>query len=97
MGSASCLPDRATKEARIRPTFDISTVSPNGRPLRIESVQRLEDAKERLREVARTVPRRNCFIYSQESSVVEIIIRSDLRESPIALCSAHGHTAREAS
>jgi hypothetical protein len=60
-------------------TFDIFTNSPDAQPVWIESVQDLKDARERLREVARIAPRRDCFIYSQRSGVVEIIIHADFQ------------------
>jgi hypothetical protein len=59
--------------------YDIFTDSPGAEPVWIESVQDLEDARERLREMARIAPRRDCFIYSEESGVVEIIIRADFQ------------------
>jgi hypothetical protein len=60
-------------------TFDIFTDSPGDQPVWIESVQDLEDARERLREMARIAPRRDCFIYSENSGIVEIIIRADFQ------------------
>lgn len=60
-------------------TFDIFTDSPGDQPIRIESVQELGDARECLREVARIAPRRDCFIYSEESGVVEIITSADFQ------------------
>jgi hypothetical protein len=61
----------------MRPTFEIFTDSPDAQPVWIESVQDLQDARESLREVARIAPRRDCFIYSEERGVVEIIIHAD--------------------
>ena len=63
----------------MRTTFDIFMDSPDAQPVWIESVQDLGDARARLREVARIAPRRDCFIYSEESGVVEIIIRADFQ------------------
>ncbi len=63
----------------MRPPFDIFTDSPDGQPVWIESVQDLEGARECLREMARTAPRRDCFIYSEESGVVEIIVHADFQ------------------
>jgi hypothetical protein len=63
----------------MRTTFDIFMDSPDAQPVWIESVQELGDARARLREVARIAPRRDCFIYSQESGVVEVIIRADFQ------------------
>lgn len=60
-------------------TFDIFTDSPDAQPVWIESVQDLQDARARLREVARIAPRRDCFLYSQRSGVVEIIIHADFQ------------------
>ena len=61
----------------MRPTFDIFTDSPGAQPEWIESAQDLEDAKERLREVACIAPRRDCFIYSNDGGIVEVILRAD--------------------
>jgi hypothetical protein len=63
----------------MRQTFDIFTDSPGAEPVWIESVQDLKDAREVLREVARIAPRRDCFIYSEESGIVEIIIHADFQ------------------
>jgi len=63
----------------MRPTFDIFTDSPGAQPEWIESAEDLEDAKERLREVACIAPRRDCFIYSNDSGVVEVILRADFQ------------------
>ena len=65
-------------------TFDIFTISPDGQPLWIESVENLKNAREDLREVARIAPRRDCFIYSAESGVVEIIIHADFQALRVA-------------
>ena len=58
--------------------FDIFTDSPGPQPVWIESAQDIEDARERLREVARIAPRRDCFIYS-DSGIVEIIVHADFQ------------------
>jgi hypothetical protein len=63
----------------MRPTFAIFTMLPDGQPFWIESVENLEDARQRLREVARNAPG-DCFIYSAKSGVVALIIHSELRE-----------------
>ena len=60
-------------------TFDIFTDSPGAQPVWIESVEDLDDARERLREVASIAPRRDCFVYSQRSGVVEIIVHADFQ------------------
>jgi hypothetical protein len=62
----------------MRPTFAIFTMLPNGEPFWIESVENLEDARERLREVARNISG-DCFIYSAKRGVVELI-NTDFRE-----------------
>jgi hypothetical protein len=64
-------------EAKMKPTFDIFTDSPGAQPEWIESAEDLEDAKERLREVACIAPRRDCFIYSKDGGIVEVILRAD--------------------
>jgi len=64
---------------KMRPTFAIFTMLPDGQPFWIESVENLEDARQRLREVARNAPG-DCFIYSAKSGVVALIIHSELRE-----------------
>jgi hypothetical protein len=76
-------------EDKMRSTFDIFTDSSNAQPVWIESVQDLEDARESLRAVARIAPRRDCFIYSKESGVVEIITRADFQALRMAY-SPHG-------
>ena len=49
--------------------FDIFTDSPDSQPVWIESAQDIEDARERLREVARIAPRRDCsFIQTSGAS-----------------------------
>ena len=63
----------------MRPPFDIFTDSPDAQPVWIESAQDLEEARERLREVARIAPRRDCFIYSDDSGIVEIIVHADFQ------------------
>ncbi len=63
----------------MRPPFDIFTDSPDGQPVWIESVQDLEDARECLREVARIAPRRDCFIYSEDGGIVEVIVHADFQ------------------
>ena len=51
---------------------------PDGEPLWIESAENLDDARERLREVARAISG-DCFIYSATRGIVELI-NSDFRE-----------------
>jgi hypothetical protein len=60
--------------------FDIFTDSPDAQPMWIESTQNLEDARERLREVARIAPQRDCFVYSEESGIVELVLRANFQE-----------------
>jgi hypothetical protein len=59
--------------------FDIFTDSPGAQPVWIESAQDIEDARQCLREVARIAPRRDCFIYSDERGIVEIIVHADFQ------------------
>ena len=63
----------------MRPPFDIFTDSPGAQPVWIESAHDIEDARERLREVARIAPRRDCFLCSDDSGIVEIIVRADFQ------------------
>ena len=63
----------------MRPTFNIFTDSPDGEAVWIESVENLENAREDLKEAARIAPRRDCFIYSEESGIVEIVLRADFQ------------------
>ena len=63
----------------MRPTFNIFTDSPDGEAVWIESVENLKNAREELREVARIAPRRDCFIYSEESGIVEVVLRADFQ------------------
>jgi hypothetical protein len=67
-------------EAKMRPNFDIFTDSPGAKPEWIESAEDLEDAKERLKEVACIAPRRDCFIYSNDGGIVGVILRADFQE-----------------
>jgi len=64
----------------MRPTFDIFTVSPDGQPVWIESVETLENACEDLRKAARIAPQRDCFIYSKENGIVELVLRANFQE-----------------
>jgi hypothetical protein len=63
----------------MRPTFDIFTDSPGSQPVWIESARNLEDAREYLREVSRIAPRRDCFIYSEERGIMEVIVHADFQ------------------
>jgi hypothetical protein len=63
----------------MRPTFNIFADSPDGEAVWIESVETLKNAREELREVARIAPRRDCFIYSEKSGIVEIVLRADFQ------------------
>ena len=63
----------------MRPTFNIFTDSPDGEAVWIESVENLQNAREELGEVARIAPRRDCFIYSEESGIVEVVLRADFQ------------------
>jgi len=63
----------------MRPAFNIFTDSPDGEPVWIESLENLKNAREELREIARIAPRRDCFVYSEESGVVEIVLRADFQ------------------
>ena len=62
----------------MRPTFAIFAMLPDGQPLWIESADNLEDARERLGEVARNISG-DCFIYSAGHGIVELI-NADFRE-----------------
>ena len=64
---------------QMRTPFHIFTDSPGAQPVWIESAEDIEDARERLREVARIAPRRDCFIYSEKSGIMEIIIHADFQ------------------
>jgi hypothetical protein len=63
----------------MRHSFDIFTDSPGAQPIWIESAQNLEDARECLREVSRIAPRRDCFIYSNERGIMEVIVHADFQ------------------
>ena len=63
----------------MRPPFDIYSDSPGAQPVWIESAQNCEDARECLREVARIAPRRDCFLCSDDSGIVEIIVHADFQ------------------
>ena len=77
-------------------TFDIFEISFDGLPVWRESVKDLKTARERLRQVARASPRRDCFIYSKDGGVVEIIFRTDFRKLWMTY-SPHEIESREAS
>ena len=70
---------RKTNVGKIRQPFDIYADSPGAQPVWIESAQDIEDARERLREVARIAPRRDCFICSDERGIIEIIVHADFQ------------------
>jgi hypothetical protein len=59
--------------------FDIFVRLPDGHPLWIEAVQNLEQARKSLKKVARNAMG-DCFIYSEKSGIVELIVRSDIDE-----------------
>jgi hypothetical protein len=59
--------------------FDIFVRLPDGHPLWIEAAQNLEQARQCLKKVARNAMG-DCFIYSEKSGILELIVRSDIDE-----------------
>jgi hypothetical protein len=59
--------------------FDIFVRLPDGHPLWIEAVQNLEQARKSLQKVAGNAMG-DCFIYSEKSGIIELIVRSDIDE-----------------
>jgi hypothetical protein len=72
----------------MRLTFAIFTMLPDGEPLWIESTDNIEDARERLKEVARNISG-DCFIYSEGHGVVALI-NADFQERLSNLHSSQG-------
>ena len=64
----------------MRPPFDIYS-GLSGCPTSLDRIgsRHCEDARERLREVARIAPRRDCFLCSDDSGIVEIIVHADFQ------------------
>jgi hypothetical protein len=56
--------------------FDIFIRLPDGHPVWMEAVENLEQARTRLKQVARNALG-DCFIYSEKNGIVELIVRSD--------------------
>lgn len=65
------------------PSFDIFMRLPDGHPLWIRSFADLEEARKHLKQVARDALG-DCFIYSEETGVVELIPHSaaDVQHQP---------------
>ena len=57
----------------MEPRFDVFARLPDGHPLWIQSFENLAEARKRLKQVALNALG-DCFIYSEESGVVELIV-----------------------
>jgi hypothetical protein len=63
----------------MHPAFDIFIRLPDGHPVWMEAIENFEQARKRLRQVARNAVG-DCFIYSEKKGIVEVLIRSDFHE-----------------
>jgi hypothetical protein len=68
----------------MRPTFDIF-VTAGGHARYVETVENLAAARKRLKQLARKAPG-DCFLYSTESGIVELVVHP---ESPKRLQTTH--------
>ena len=64
----------------MEPRFDIFARLPDGHPLWIRSFENLVEARKRFKQVARNALG-DCFIYSEERGVVELIVHGELTET----------------
>ncbi len=60
----------------MRPTFDIFTTA-GGHAKYVETVENLAAARKRLKQLAHNTSG-DCFLYSIESGIVELIVRPEL-------------------
>jgi hypothetical protein len=67
---------KARHEKRKQLAFEIFTTSPSGSARHIESVEGIAVARQRLQQIACGVTG-DCFIYSDEGGIVELIVHSD--------------------
>jgi hypothetical protein len=65
-------------EAKMRPTFDIFTTA-GGHAKYVETIENLAAARKRLKQLA-CKSSGDCFLYSIESGIVELIVRPELPE-----------------
>jgi hypothetical protein len=63
-------------EAKMHPNFDIFTTA-DGHARYVETVKNLAAARKRLKQLAQNASG-DCFLYSLESGIVELIVRPDL-------------------
>ena len=63
-------------EAKMRSTFDIFTTA-GGHARYVETVKNLAAARKRLKQLA-SKSSGDCFLYSIQSGIVELIVRPDL-------------------
>jgi hypothetical protein len=76
--------------------FDIFTTSPSGRARHIESVESLAVARKHLKQLALSAAG-DCFIYSEEGGIVELMIHSDRQKPHPTTRSSHIIRGRLAS
>jgi hypothetical protein len=67
---------KARHEKQGQLAFDIFTTSPSGSARHIESVEGLAVARKHLKQLALSAAG-DCFIYSKEGGIVELIVHSD--------------------
>ena len=60
----------------MRPTFDIFTTA-GGHARYVETVKNLAAARKRLKQLAHNTSG-DCFLYSRESGIVELIVRPEM-------------------
>jgi hypothetical protein len=87
---------KARREKKGQPTFDIFTTSPSGSAQHIESVESLAAARQHLKQLVRRATG-DCFIYSKENGIVELIVYSDAQKPRPTTRSSHIIQGRLAS
>jgi hypothetical protein len=79
----------------MRSTFDIF-ITTNGRARYVETVKNLATARKRLKQVAHNASG-DCFLYSIQSGIVELIVRPELPKRLLKSRSPHIVRGRVAS
>jgi hypothetical protein len=64
------------RRQKMSPTFDIF-ITAGGHAQYVETVKNLAPARKRLKQLAHNAPG-DCFLYSIESGIVELIVRPEL-------------------
>jgi hypothetical protein len=87
---------KARHEKKGQLAFDIFTTSPSGSSQHIESVESLAVARQHLKQLARRATG-DCFIFSEENAIVELIVYSDAQKPRRTMRSSHIIQGRLAS